>query len=280
MAVYRIKKQSPDPPETEKTWQTPPTAKQARNLDLDEIEELNRLPVEADEEETLPLRRGYRLVIALALTICLCLGGVWLYQAYVHHLPSLDFLGQSAQLSQDQRLAQLRTAVVSIQLPQSQGSGFNISPQGVIVTNRHVAEGGGNLNIHFADGQVYSARDWQVVGDYDLALVRLNSQDLPFVPLSAELPAAGETVTILGSPLGFNWTLSQGEVVGYWQQEEGQVPLMVLSGPLYPGSSGSPVFNEAGQVVAVVFAAFTDQDRLGLAIPAAVLLEQLGDDWT
>jgi len=104
-----------------------------------------------------------------------------------------------------------------------------------------------------------------------LAVIKIKGQSLPFVPLAKTYFSAGQPVVFIGNPLGFNWTVAEGEVLEYIKFADNELPVLLLSGPVYPGSSGSPVFNEQGEVGAVVYATLVDQKNTGLAIPVQAL---------
>ena len=246
---------------------------QARELDWAEIRELNRLP---DEEEQ-PLS-GWPERVFNGLTAVVTLLAVIFFLTSaglpsIRNMPDISFLARSGVLAKDEALVSLKQAVVSINGVSSSGSGFNISPDGLIVTNRHVVEGNTGVMVTFADGQRYPARNWQYVGDYDLAVAMIVGEDMPHVELSAELPLPDAPLIFIGNPLGFDWTISEAvmaEMLSY-----GQDSVICFSGPVRSGSSGSPLFNSDGLVVGVIFASLRDIPDSGLAIPAGLLLSYL-----
>ena len=152
------------------------------------------------------------------------------------------------------------------------GTGFNIRPSGLVITNRHVVEGARSVEIRFRDGTVYPAAEVRVDDAADLARVRLNGADLPVVPLGEpHLPPAGSGVTVVGNPLGYPRLAVRGTVLGYAGQ--GPEPVMEIDAPIHSGHSGSPVFNEEGNVVGVVFGASAGDGggRTGYAVPSTAL---------
>lgn len=279
MAIYRIKKTSRPASskelEAKEPWRIRPTLEEAADLDMEEIEHLNSLYPESDcTEMQREESRGNFSLIAFIIIVCFVgmIAGN-LYLAYSTPLPDLGFLGISKELEEEPALAALRPAVVAVEMVSSRGSGFNIDPNGLIVTNKHVVEGAGGITISFPSGERYLAKWVQEVSGADLALVKIEGEALPYVPLSTVKPAIGSDLVFIGNPLGFDWTVSKGQVLSYIDLEDYELPVMLLSGPIYSGSSGSPVFNEEGQVVAVIFATLKEVDKIGLAIP----VEALGD---
>jgi S1-C subfamily serine protease len=124
--------------------------------------------------------------------------------------------------------------------------------------------------VTFANGRRYPARHWQYVGDYDLAVAVIAGRDLPYVELNTDLPQPDDPLIFIGNPLGFDWTISEAlmlEMIDF-----GGDSIIYFSGPVRSGSSGSPLFNSAGQVTGVIYASLRDVPDSGLAIPAQLLL--------
>ena len=224
-----------------------------------------------------PTRRGLLLRLAAGLLAAamavVVLGGV----PRVLALPPLDFLAEALRLDQDASVRRWQEAVVLVTARNSAGgartgTGFNIRPSGLVITNRHVVEGARSVEIRFRDGTVYPAAEVRVDDAADLALVRLNGADLPVVPLGEpHLPPTGSGVTVVGNPLGYPRLAVRGTVLGYAGQ--GPEPVMEIDAPIHSGHSGSPVFNEEGNVVGVVFGASAGDGggRTGYAVPSTAL---------
>lgn len=196
--------------------------------------------------------------------------------------PHLDFLKQNQALSEEELVRQSKPAVVNIQAAKtagaarSQGTGFNLTSQGMIVTNRHVVEGASTVEITFSDGKCLFSQDIDLIDDYDLAVIRLKSKDLPFLPVvTDQMVELGQNVTIIGNPRGFQRVSSRGEVKEYYKTETGML-VFTVAATIAPGSSGSPVLDEKGRLVGIVYATATlniddkEQNRT-LAIPATAL---------
>lgn len=245
---------------------------QAQDLDWEEIRELNRLPENTAEELSQPNRVGQVLnsIVALVtlLAVLLLLSGRGLPN--LRNMPDISFLARSGQLAKDDALASLKQAVVTVSGASSSGSGFNLKPEGLIVTNRHVVEDNIGVMVTFADGRRYPARNWQYVGEYDLAVAVIAGRDLPHVELNAELPQPEDPLIFIGNPLGYDWTISEAVMMDMLNY--GDDSIIRFSGPVRSGSSGSPLFNSAGQVVGIIFASLRDVPDSGLAIPAWLLL--------
>ncbi len=290
MARYRIKQDegrdgeglSPSPYPPEEYWrETKP--EHARDLDLAEIARLNQ-EAEAEESQleaddaSAPIRsfRHPRLQALISLLLILAFlfwitGDLFLGQI------DFGFIKNSARLAEDQALASLREAVVTVSCSGGSGSGFNIREDGLIVTNRHVVEKGGIITVTLADGSAYTSRDYLAVDGVDLALIEINGAGLPTVALSESLPEQGDSLIFIGNPLGIDWTISQGIAQGLVRLDSNSLaaPVIYFSGPVRPGSSGSPLFNAESQVIGVVFASLADEKDSGLAIPVSYLISFL-----
>ncbi|MDO4582056.1 MAG: serine protease [Bacillota bacterium] len=276
MAIYRIKpsgeQQIPPPLETQEYWRQV-DAQQLEDIDLDEFADLN--DSDFQEPELLsPMRKRWVMVLLALLVILSFIG--WTAGDYLRLVPDLGFLGASAQLAKDESLAALREAVVVIEGSGGNGSGFNIAADGLIVTNKHVVEDSGIITVTFQSGEqkVFNTRDWVGVEGVDIALLDIDGEDLPAVQLGASLPQSGDDIIFIGNPLGYDWTISEGAVKGIVYIEQ-QLPVIYFSGPVHPGSSGSPVFDKHSQVIGVIFGSVLGEENSGLAIPISYLTEYL-----
>jgi S1-C subfamily serine protease len=201
----------------------------------------------------------------------------------VFSLPTLPLLWESHRLQQDHRLQKLNEAIVEVRTVQEedattsllqQGSGFNISPRGVVVTNRHVVQDADIVEIVFSEKRVFLAEQWVFSDIIDLAVIFLQAENLPFVELAEGKDfEPAEPVFIIGNPLGLARTAARGHIVDLVLLPEQEALFLEVAAPIFPGSSGSPVFNEDGKVIAIVFASVEDEKsaRRGLALPVQLL---------
>jgi serine protease Do len=159
------------------------------------------------------------------------------------------------------------------------GSGVVLTPDGYILTNRHVVADSQGLSVAFADGSELPARLVQFADDTDLALIKVDATDLQ--PASIGDSGAlqvGQTAIAIGSPLGsYTETVTRGIISGLDReitvQDESTGRPSTLSGliqtdaAINPGNSGGPLLDGAGNVVGINTAIASNAEGLGFAIP-------------
>ncbi len=154
------------------------------------------------------------------------------------------------------------------------GSGFILSADGKIVTNAHVVAGAKVVKVTLKDGRVL---DGKVVGIdrlTDVAVVRVDAQNLPIVKLgdSAQL-VPGEWAIAIGNPLGLDNTVTVGIVsaTGRTSAQVGisdkRVSFIQTDAAINPGNSGGPLLNARGEVIGINTAIRARAQGLGFAIP-------------
>ena len=138
--------------------------------------------------------------------------------------------------------------------PQSTGSGFLISDNGYILTNHHVVKDADNIIVALKDRREMEA---ELIGSdprSDLALIKIDAQDLPFLEMAdSDQLKVGEWVLAIGSPFGFDHSVTAGIVSakGRSLRSETYVPFIQTDVAINPGNSGGPLFNLKGEVVGI-----------------------------
>ncbi|HZG87102.1 serine protease [Paenibacillus sp.] len=236
-------------------------------------EELAELFKAADEEGEPPppffRSSRFRKIMAGVLALMLC-AQVLAVLPQMFSLAAVRFLATSARLSQSEVVQEYKQSVVVIRSGASKGTGFVVSEDGLIVTNRHVVDGGAP-SVHFADGRVFRGTIRSVDDDVDLAVVDIDADGLPSLTLAEAYDGAEDVpVYVIGNPLFFNGIANEGVTWGLLSERS--PPLMAIEAPIYKGNSGSPVLTKDGQVIGVVFATSTlerdgKKHRIGLAVP-------------
>ena len=153
----------------------------------------------------------------------------------------------------------------------SSGSGFIISDDGYVVTNRHVVEGATDVTVTLSTGDEYTAK---VIGSdslNDVALLKVEATGLPAVKLgSSDKLAIGDMVCAIGNPLGsLTATLTVGYVSGKDRQvttDNSTINMIQTDAAINSGNSGGPLFNMYGEVVGITSAKYSGTTSSGASI--------------
>ena len=154
------------------------------------------------------------------------------------------------------------------------GSGFVLTQDGQLLTNAHVVEGTQEVRVTLKNGQVTQGR---VVGTdalTDIAVVKINAENLPAVNLgNSQSLLPGEWAIAIGNPLGLDNTVTVGIIsaLGRSSSEVGvpdkRVRFIQTDAAINPGNSGGPLLNAKGEVIGINTAIRADAEGLGFAIP-------------
>jgi serine protease Do len=169
------------------------------------------------------------------------------------------------------------------------GSGFILTSDGYILTNRHVVEGSQSLTVELADGEQFPATIVKISDDQDLALIKVEATGLTAAVIgdSAKLQV-GQTAIAIGSPLGtFTETVTKGilsatgRTITVQDEQTGRpvtlTNLLQTDAAINPGNSGGPLLNASGEVIGINTAVSAQAEGIGFAIPidaAASLIAQ------
>ena len=151
------------------------------------------------------------------------------------------------------------------------GTGFVISADGYVVTNYHVVAGGKTLSITMTDGKTYDVKLVGYEDANDIALLKAEASDLPFVKMgSSSALQVGEQVVAIGNPLG---ELTSTLTVGYISAKdrvittEGtSINMLQTDAAINSGNSGGPLFNMYGQVVGITTSKYSGTSNSGATI--------------
>ncbi len=259
------------------------------------LEELNRRYLDQEEELLARKQKRFRFFLQIAgLMVALVflgsLVGQWLQTLAVS---PWELLMESRELEKQPHVEELQEAVVQLHTrrgstsAEAKGTGFNIEAEGLIVTNRHLVEDAVSVRASFQGEGTYRATSWEICQEADLAVIEVEGDNLPYVELAADQPETGEEILVIGNPVQLSRVASEGKVLGYRETEQTsdeaqdlEIPReMVIQAPIHQGSSGSPVFNDAQQVIGVIFAQVVteEEDTWGAAVTVGALRDFLED---
>jgi len=155
------------------------------------------------------------------------------------------------------------------------GSGVIVSADGYILTNNHVVSGADEVTVTFADGKQLKAKIVGADKATDVAVVKVDAQGLPAAVLGdSDSVAVGEWVLAVGSPLGFDQTVTSGIISAKGRQvgvtNGGYEDFLQTDCAINPGNSGGPLVNLRGEVIGINTAIASRSggfSGIGFAIP-------------
>jgi serine protease Do len=153
------------------------------------------------------------------------------------------------------------------------GSGVIVSPDGYILTNNHVAGPASEIRVRLYDGREFRARRIGVDAETDLALIKIEAQNLPYATLgdSSRLEQ-GEWVIALGSPFGLDQTMTAGIVSATGRQFGGTYDNYIQTdASINPGNSGGPLISMSGEVIGIntmIYSRSGGSEGIGFSVPS------------
>ena len=164
------------------------------------------------------------------------------------------------------------------------GSGVIYDEGGWILTNRHVVEGSGSLEVELKDGRVLTGRVYGIDTLTDLAIVKVDGDDLTAAALGdSEALEVGQLVIAIGSPLGtYSNSVTSGIVSAKGRSitADGSTQplnnLIQTDAAINPGNSGGPLLDAAGNVIGINTAIARDSNGIGFAIPINIAKPIMG----
>jgi len=253
--------------------------------DLSE-EEMHELVLEAQmeallrqKEEHTPKKKMPKWFIWL-LSITLFLSTfAGLFQVF--SIPAIDFLMTSASLSQQDDIAEYKKSVVVIITEDGKGTGFSISSEGVILTNYHVVEDNRSISVVFPEDGRYEATVMETFPAIDMAILKIEGQGLPSLTMDhSSIMEKNDRIIFIGNPLSFKGIANEGTILESFKLSGWTDEVMMIKAPVYRGNSGSPVLNEDGKVIGIIFATMDHQKqgKVGLFIPSTLFDKYAGKE--
>ena len=160
-----------------------------------------------------------------------------------------------------------------------QGSGFIISPDGLILTNHHVVDGADEIKVHLTDDREFNAKVIGSDAKTDVAVIKIDGKDLPCVKLgNSKDVKVGEWVAAIGAPFGLENTVTSGIVSAKSRNlpSDQFVPFIQTDAAVNPGNSGGPLFNMKGEVIGInsqIFSTSGGFMGLSFAVPIDLALQ-------
>ncbi|MCE1166193.1 MAG: trypsin-like peptidase domain-containing protein [Bacteroidetes bacterium] len=164
------------------------------------------------------------------------------------------------------------------------GSGFIFDSRGFVATNLHVIDGFDSLFVKTSDGKYYNADLIQVDEKNDIAILKIQNPDtIVFHAVkigNSDLPRVGQSVYAIGSPLGFEYTISEGIIAALRENEkvsfnDPQTYALIertfdrviqITAAISPGNSGGALFNGKGEVIGITTYSYGFYGNLNFAI--------------
>ena len=162
-------------------------------------------------------------------------------------------------------------ATVLIKTDRGGGSGFIVSPTGLVATSLHVIDGARAVTIKLISGEIYDTVSLVAKDDRkDIALLQIPAVDLPVIELanSNELNP-GDRIIVIGNPFAsekLQTSMSDGIVAGIRDFDWGY-KVIQLTAPISPGNSGGPVLSAKGKAVGIAALKLVGGENLNFAIP-------------
>ncbi len=172
--------------------------------------------------------------------------------------------------------------------PLRRGSGVIYDAEGWIVTNNHVVADAGSVSVSLADGRVLDARIVGTDPGTDLAVLKIDAEDLVAAEIGGPTPPGiGSWVLAMGNPRGLDLTVTMGIVSGTGRSDLGIADyedFIQTDAAINPGNSGGALVDLAGNIVGINTAIGTEAEGsvgIGFAIPAFMIrpvVEDLRDE--
>jgi len=169
----------------------------------------------------------------------------------------------------------------------SKGSGVLISPNGYIVTNNHVIEGGKDINVTLNDNREYKASVIGIDPSTDLALIKINEEQLPYIQFgNSDSLQVGEWVLAMGNPYKLQSTVTAGIVsakarnINILNDQYSVESFIQTDAAVNPGNSGGALVNSFGELVGINTAIISNSGKYegySFAVPSNLVQKIVRD---
>jgi len=210
------------------------------------------------------------VVIAAAISISTLLSSPRIHQATK---PTGVVSAQKSVISPAELFKKTSPYIVTIKTEDTTGTGF-VAPNGYVYTAHHVIEGKKNIKAVFPDKREIPL-GWVVAMNPSQDWVAFHSLEPSKLTFSTAISQeVGSKVVVIGSPRGLEQTITEGLMSG--KRTVGQTSLLQVSAAVSPGSSGSPLFNDQGDVIGLVSSKLGESEQLTFAVPISEFYNRVG----
>ncbi|MDD3653640.1 MAG: trypsin-like peptidase domain-containing protein [Desulfotomaculaceae bacterium] len=163
------------------------------------------------------------------------------------------------------------------------GSGFIVSADGYILTNEHVVSSADTIEVTLSGrNEPYPAKKIGADHDLDLAVLKIDAENLPTIPLgNSDSIRVGDWVIAIGNPYGLDHTVTVGVISAKGRpvnmRDRNYKNLLQTDASINPGNSGGPLLNLKGEVVGINTAINADAQGIGFAIPSSTVQSVIND---
>lgn len=171
------------------------------------------------------------------------------------------------------------------------GSGFIASSDGLVITNHHVLEALTHGEVRFADGGAVPIAGVLLDDeDQDVAVLKIDGEGWPALPIEPADPKVGGYAALLAAPAGFTWTFAEGVVAAYrpegmpkellaeWGDDAkpaDRLPVVQFTLSSAGGASGGPIVNERGAVIAILRSGMGHMGSITFGVPARAIVDRV-----
>lgn len=165
------------------------------------------------------------------------------------------------------------------------GSGVVVSPDGYILTNNHVVEGATTVKVTLADRREFTAKTVGTDPQSDIAVIKIDANRLPVLPLSGIKPEIGDICLAIGDPFGIGQTVTMGIVGATGRNLGGSIEqfedFIQTDAAINPGNSGGALINTRGELIGIntaILSGSGGNQGVGFAIPVTMarnIMDQL-----